>query len=514
MPPSLSDILAHDVRHFPSATALTVDGDVHSYAELARRVAAVRDRLAPCIAAGDRLAIWLPNSLDWVAGFLAAAELGAITVPVNTRLVGREVRDIVEDAGARALLTVAAYRGRRYFEESADVFAGSAAAPALFCGDPASAPGEWRFCAGSQSPARDIVDVPDLLCIQYTSGTTSRPKGVMLTNAAYVRTAAYVARAQLLTPSSRFMSAAPFFHCSGSMHAITVCLFAGCGLHTMTAWDPELATELVARLGCTVSHALFLRDVMELPSPGLAEKWCTMTSAVTVGTPELLMRAHDELGIAGIANVYGMTETAGNFTMWYPDDPLDDRVSGNGRAMPGNLLRIGDPATGEASPAGPEGEIQMHGPTVFPGYFKNPTATCQAFTADGWLRSGDLGRLSDEGALTYVARLKDVIRVGGENLSPAEVEEALLGFSAVQEVCVLGIPDERLDEVPAAVIVLDPGAQPDWGTVMAGLKARLAGYKIPKQVYVADALPKTATNKVQRAALKQLIGTPELARVV
>ena len=510
---TLAQLFAHNRRHFGAANALTVDGVASTYAALGRRVDDIRQVLGRHVACGDRVAIWMPNAVTWVASFIAASGLQAVVVPVNTRLTGAEMQTIVSDAGARVLLTTSQYRGRQLFEEAVGTFAADAVAPTILCVEETGDAGDWAVW--SDRPQYDVIDVPtDLLCIQYTSGTTSRPKGVMLTDASYLDTAAFVARAQRLTPATQFLSGSPFFHCSGSMHAIAVCQVAGCTLHTMTQWDPELAATLTARFHCTASHNLFFRDILALDTGRMRTLFQPMQVAAAVGTPELLMRVHDELDIRGIGNIYGMTETAGNFTMCFPDDALPTRVHGNGKPMPGNTIRIVDPDTGAMCAPGKDGEIQMHGPTIAPGYFRAPEATRAAFTADGWLRSGDLGRLGDDGGLTYVARLKDVIRTGGENVSPAEIEEVLQEVQGIQEACILPAPDERLDEVPVAVVTLMPGATPDWPTVMPALRARLAGYKVPRRIYVIDTLPKTATSKVQRVTLKALLDQGAVTQVL
>lgn len=506
----LAGLFGYNCRHFGDAMAVTVDGEGLSYAGLARVVAAVRTRLAPHLRAGDRVAVWLPNSIAWVGSFLAAAELGAVMVPLNTRLTAAEMQPIVEESGARVLLAGGPYRGRALFDEAIGAFAEAAAAPLVIRADNHAAPEAWVEWQGrSQEP---VEAIPGLLCIQYTSGTTSRPKGVMLTDDAYCRTAAYVAAAQRLSPSSQFLSGSPFFHCSGSMHAIAVCQAAGCTMHAMSAWDPELSGVLAERFACTASHNLFFRDVLALGGD-LRRAYAAMQVAAATGTPEMLARVEDEIGIRGISNLYGMTETAGNFTMSYPDESREARLCRNGRPMPGNALRAVAPESGTVLGPGEEGEIQMYGPTLTPGYFRNPEAIRQAFTADGWLRSGDLGRVEADGTLVYLARMKDVIRTGGENVSPVEVEEAMLDLPGVAEVCVTAAADERLDEVPAAVVTLHPGADPDWGDMLAALRRRLAGYKVPKQVHVVDALPKTATNKVQRVVVREQINKGSTQRV-
>jgi fatty-acyl-CoA synthase len=293
------------------------------------------------------------------------------------------------------------------------------------------------------------------------------------------------------------------------MHAITVCLLAGCTLNAMPAWDPEAYCDLVQANGCDVSHMVYYRDVLGLP--GARERLATMRITHDLGTPAFLARIRDELGIDGISNIYGMTETCGQFTMWFPDDPLDRRLAANGRPRPGNQVRIADLESGAVLPAGAVGEIQMHGATVTPGYFGHPEATAAAFTADGWLRSGDLGRLTDDGELVYIARQKEIIRVGGENLAPAEVEQVLRDACRVQQVCVLGVPDARLDEVAAAVVV--GAADADWDAVLADMRGRLAGFKMPRSIWRADELPMTATNRVQRAVLREWIVQGRLTRV-
>jgi fatty-acyl-CoA synthase len=295
------------------------------------------------------------------------------------------------------------------------------------------------------------------------------------------------------------------------MHAITVCLLAGCTLNAMSAWDPERFLDETERHRCDASHMVYYRDVLALDGTRARAKLASMRVTHDLGTRDYLMRLHDELGLAGISNLYGMTETAGQFTMWFPDDALDRRVGANGRPQPGNEVRIGHAETGVALPAGETGEIQMRGPTLTPGYFDRPDATAAAFTTDGWLRSGDLGRIGEDRALEYVARLKEIIRVGGENLAPAEVEQALRDVCGVQQVCVLAIPDARLDEVPAAVIVGGEGV--DWPDALAQLRERLAAFKMPRAVYTAEALPMTATNRVQRAVLRDAIEKRKLRQV-
>ena len=508
---TLFDVLRHDARHFPDRVAIRIDGKELTFGDLHRRVVTASDVLGRYLRPGDCAGIWLHNSFEWVVSFLALNALGAVSVPISTRLTASECAAIVADADARALVTTRHYRLRDYLSEAMAIEPPGGREFIVVETIEDQDEAEWPVHARGGGAAPRSNELEDVLCIQYTSGTTAKPKGVVLTNQAYLQTATYVARCQRLTPSARFISGAPFFHCSGTMHAITVCLLAGCELTAMSSWDPEQFLEATAANGCDVSHMIYFRDVLALGSINAREKLKTLKIGHDLGTPDFLMQVHDELGIDGISNLYGMTETAGQFTMWFPDDPLEKRVGQNGRPQAGNELRILSCESGMPVGPGETGEIQMRGPTLSRGYFRRPDATSEGFTEDGWLRSGDLGMLSEAGELRYLARLKEIIRVGGENLAPAEVEQAIRDITGIQQLCVLGIPDARLDEIPAAVLVC--GHELDWTPVSGALRARLAGFKIPRQVYVADELPMTPTNRVQRAQLRERIQAGALTRI-
>jgi fatty-acyl-CoA synthase len=296
------------------------------------------------------------------------------------------------------------------------------------------------------------------------------------------------------------------------MHAVTTCLIGGATLHSMSAWEPEYFLSLVERHRGDTGHGIFFRDIVALGAAKARAPLATLKVANDIEPPEFLTRLAEEFGITGIANIYGMTETGGNLTMWFPHDPFEKRITGNGRPQAPNRIRIVDPDSGAVRPAGEPGEIQMRGPTVTPGYYKRAEANAAAFTTDGWLRSGDAGTLSPEGELRYMARARDVIRVGGENVAPAEVEQALCEATGLKLISVIGVPDERLGEVAAAVAL--SSERVDWPQVLDRVRSRLAGFKMPRQVYVTDAMPMTATNKVQRATLRQWIGQSRLTRVV
>ena len=506
------DLLRHHAEQTPNRVALRIDGEPRSFLQLHQGVLQVAGRLQAIARPGDRVGLWFHNCFAWVECFLALDLLGAVSVPINTRLTGSELRVIMEAAALAAIITTPHYRKRRYTDEAIATLAPTGRSLAVLEASDTLSPSDWPVITLEGERATLPRSPADVFCIQYTSGTTSVPKGVMLTDAAYLQTASYVARCQRLTPTSRFISAAPFFHCSGTMHALTVCLLAGCTLDSLSVWDPEQFVDTVALRQCDTAHMIYFRDVLAIATATTRERLSSLQVAHDLGTPEFLLRIADQLGVTGISNLYGMTETCGQFTMWTPGEPLAQRVGGNGRPQPGNKIRIVDPDSSAELPAGATGEIQMRGPTITQGYFANAEAMASGFSHDGWFRSGDLGRIGDDGELIYVARLKEMIRVGGENLAPVEVEQVLRDLCRTAQVCALGVPDPRLDEVVAAVLVAPQVS--DWTELLARLRERLAGFKVPRAVYVADSLPMTATNRVQRATLKHWIESGQLQRVM
>ena len=507
---TLADVLAHDVRHFSGRTAVTIDERGVTFAELVAMVEEARAVLAPLVRQGDRVALALPNSFSWIAAFLALASLKAVSVPLNTRLMPAELRVVLEDAEATAVIAAPAYRGRDYVGEAAE--AGAGIVPYVIAASDDTTPSGWRVLrTGAPVGRPKPIGADGVFCIQYTSGTTSAPKGVMLTEALYLRTAAYVVRCQRITPSTSFMSAAPFFHCSGSMHAVTTNLLGGSTLHSVSSWDPDYFLDLIARHRGDTGHGVFFRDIVAIGERARS-RLSTLKVAVDIGGPDFVRRLHDEFGVTGISNIYGMTETGGNFTMWFPDDDLEKRIVLSGRPQPQNEIRIVDPATGNVLGPGQEGEIQMRGPTLTPGYYNRPEANANAFTADGWFRSGDLGSLTADQELHFRARLRDIIRVGGENVSPVEVEMAVQRQTGLKELSVIGVPDGRLGEVVA--LVVPDSAELDWPSTLGALARDVAGFKLPRQVWAAESMPMTATNKVQRATLQKWVQDGRLRRLV
>src|ERR1019366_658965 len=279
---TINDVLLHDVRHYAGKTAVTIDDRGLTYAELAGAVDEARLVLAPLVGPGDRVALALPNSFSWIAAFLALASLKAVSVPVNTRLTPTELRVILEDAGVRVIIASPLYRGRDYVAEAREAATGLV--PFIVAAGDQTTPRGWTVISTGVAPRRsEPMEADGVFCIQYTSDTTSAPKGVMLTEALYLRTAAHCVRSQLLSPSTSFMSAPPFFHCSGSMHAITVNLLAGCTLHSVSAWDPEYFLSLIERHRGQTGHGVFFRDIVAVGADKARASLATLKVAHDIG---------------------------------------------------------------------------------------------------------------------------------------------------------------------------------------------------------------------------------------
>jgi acyl-CoA synthetase (AMP-forming)/AMP-acid ligase II len=516
--PRLHDYLRRNARYFGDRVAVRFENDEITYSGLLQKTEQVARLLdTKGLRKGERVGVWMENSIAWIAIFLTCSRLGLVAIPINTRLTREEMAAIVSASRARLVFASRGYRRRDFFAEAEGAHYRSVETPAVVGVDPATPPDRWVFSRALPQGAKDDSRCPDdVLAIQFTSGTTTgTPKGVMLTNRNYIGAADYAAKCLLMTPASEFIGGATFFHTSGSMHCISACLVTGCTLNSMTIWDPEYFLDAGERFGCSVAHAPFFADIMALPRKKTRAKLEPLQRTTAAGeSPASLRAIIDELDIPGLATLYGMTETCGNFTMWFPDDPIEMRVALNGRPELGNEIRITHPETRDVLKADAIGEIEMRGWGITPGYFENPAAMAAAFTENGWFRSGDSGYVTERGELAFLGRYKDIIRVGGENMTPTEAEHVMLETGHFGEVCVLALPDPRLNEIPVAVVIQKTNVE-DWPSLVSQIRTRLADYKVPRHIYLASELPRTeATRRIQRSILQSWVSEGRLKRVV
>ncbi|HVX20696.1 MAG TPA: AMP-binding protein [Acidimicrobiales bacterium] len=478
---------------------------------------------------GDRVALWGANSVDWVTADLAVLCAGGIVVPVNHRYRPAEAADIVTRAGCRLVIADGPAGGPANAADgpaggpagTADGPAGGrdlAAEAAGFAGDRSVLGfGDWRAAVEGGDPddpaVRErlaAVGPADVSHVQFTSGTTGRPKGALLTHGAMTLTTATWVRVVGLRPGDGYPVVAPFSHIGGHKTAIVAALASGATLRPMPALDVDALVDLVGRGEVSFLQgppALFHAVLTEVGRRG------TDTSAVrsvvtgaAVVPPELVRRLYDVLGVEAVITSYGITEATGVCTMTRPDDPVGVVAGTCGRPVDGVTVRIGGP-DGRDVDAGQPGEVLVRGPNLMAGYLDDPAATAEAVDPDGWLHTGDVGTVDADGNLRIVDRLKDMVVVGGLNVYPAEVERVLAAHRSVDQAAVVGVPDHRMGEVPLAFVVpaAGPAGRPvpvDPAALEAHCRERLAGFKVPRRYRVVDALPVNPAGKVDKPALR------------
>ncbi|MCK6065993.1 MULTISPECIES: acyl-CoA synthetase [Microbacterium] len=484
----------------PEKTALVFDGRETTYSQLADaadRVSAVLRQRG--VGKGDRVAYLGENSPEFLQVLFGTVQLGAVFVPVNTRLAPPEVTHVLTDSGAVALI-----HDPEFTERVAPGVAAGRIAHVLVTGegsaDAAGLAPALRSAPGGHADAD--VELDDPAAIIYTSGTTGRPKGAILShgNLTWVSMNCIVDYDVVSADVALLIS--PLFHVASlGMGALPVIL-KGATIVLEKGFEPGRALAQIQRHGVTMLSGVPTTYQLMADHPEWAATDLSTLAKLTCGgsaVPTRILNAYEERGLS-FSQGYGMTETSPGATSLAPHMT---------RAKQGSVgvphfftdVRIAD-EHGAMVPRGTVGEIEISGPNVFLGYHGLPEASADAFTADGWFRSGDLGYLDGEGYLFIADRLKDMIISGGENIYPAEVENLVSDIEHVTGVAVIGVPDERWGEVPWAVVTVRDGASVDTETVRAHLDGKIARYKIPKNTIVVDELPRTASGKVRKGDLR------------
>lgn len=500
-----------------------VCGEVRwTYADLLGQVrTAAAALLRAGIGPGDRVGIWAPNSERWIAAALALQYVGAAVVPVNTRYKGDEARHLLGRTRAVALLTETGFLGLD-FAGMLGSGTGSRPLPGLpdlrllvELGNAGSAGAlPWsELIAGVDDAAGAVADRaagevgPDATsAIIFTSGTTGSPKGAMLGQGQLLRVFGDYATGLGVGPGDRALAANPFFHTFGYAAGILTCLLAGATIYPMAAFDPEAVLALIERERLTwlpgpPTIYPMLMDAPARPGRDTSSLRLAVTGASVV-PGELVRRMRADLGFRQIITAYGLTESSGAVTMCSLGDPDEVVEQTSGRPLPGVRVEIRDPA-GAALPTGSPGEICVHGPNVMAGYLDDPAGTAEAIDAAGWLRTGDVGFLDENGYLHITDRLKDMFIVGGFNAYPAEIEQLLAGHPALSQAAVIGVPDDRLGEVGRAFVVPRHGAEPSPAELIAWCRERMANFKVPRSVVVLPELPRNGAGKVDKLLLRR-----------
>ncbi|MGW1029102.1 FadD3 family acyl-CoA ligase [Streptomyces sp. NPDC002577] len=504
-----------------------VDGDTRlSYADLDTAVtAAARAFVKAGVTKGDRVAVWSPNSARWIVAALGLQRAGGVLVPLNTRFQGAEAAYILAKSQARVLCVVREFLGRDY-PASLESGAGGpgdgrpyAELPDLedvivLEGSPGPRMTAWDdfVAAGAAVGDEDLrqaaagLGPDDLSDMLFTSGTTGHPKGAMCTHGQTLRAYSVWCEVVGLREGDRYLIVNPFFHGFGYKSGWLASFIVGATALPERTLDVPHVLKVVRDERVTVlpGTPTLYQTMLEHPafSPdGVSHLRLAVTGAANV-PPSLLYRIREELGFEHIVTGYGLTESCAIVSMCRYDDPLEVVAATAGRPLPGLEVRVVDPA-GEPVPTDTEGEIVVRGYTVMKGYFDEEQETAATVDADGWLHTGDIGVLDEEGRIRITDRLKDMFIVGGFNAYPAEIEKILDSHPLVARSAVIGVPDVRMGEVGAAFVVPRRGAAIAAAELITWARRHMANYKVPRQVHVVDDLPVNASGKVLKNELRQ-----------
>jgi acyl-CoA synthetase (AMP-forming)/AMP-acid ligase II len=493
------------------------DGTVRrSFAELGELlVRSTRAAIAAGLEPGDRASVWAPNRHEWITAALGVLGAGGVLVPLNTRFKGAEAAFVLGKARARLLFTVTGFLGTDYVEmlRGAGVDLPSLERTVVLGGDAPTGAGTFDdYLAGgdavgdAEARARiDAITGDDLSDIIFTSGTTGRPKGAMVTHGQSLRVYDAWTDVVGLRGGDRYLIANPFFHTFGYKAGWMSCILRGATIVPFQVFDVPKVLDMVAREHITVlpGPPTLLQGLLDEPDRGrfdLSSLRLTVTGAAAVPV-KLVERLRDEMTFDTIITGYGLTETTGTAAMCRHDDDPDTIANWSGRAIPDTELRVVDD-DGRPVPTGQPGEVVVRGYHVMRGYFEEPEETAATIDADGWLHTGDIAVMNDRGYVRITDRKKDMFIVGGFNAYPAEIENLLLGDDRLAQAAVVGVPDDRLGEVGFAFVVPRPGVHVEADEVIAWAREHMANYKVPRGVEIVDALPLNASGKVLKYELR------------
>jgi acyl-CoA synthetase (AMP-forming)/AMP-acid ligase II len=500
-------------RHRERVALIGEDGLRLSYAELdTERVRAARALLALGVAPGERVAIWAQNCVEWVIAGLAIHSLGAVLVPVNTRMRGTEAADVLLRSGARVLFCAGRFLGSHYPTLLGPQRPASLkSVVVLRDAEPGDATWE-QFLAGAEGiPAARVdtcaaaVTPASRMDVMYTSGTTGAPKGVVTTHAQNLRVIAEWSARMQLAPGDRYLVVNPFFHTFGYKVGWLGGLLAGCTVLPHAVFDAlsvmaRIAAERISVLPGPPTLFISLLNDPKREAFDLSSLRATITGAAAVA-PSLIERMRAELGFSILLTGYGLTETCGIVALAEITDDAQTIATTCGKPIPHTEVRCVD-ADGRAQPPGQSGEVVVRGYNVMQGYLDDPEATRETIDAEGWLHTGDVGVIDERGYLRITDRLKDMYIAGGFNCYPAEIERMIAAHPAVAQVAVIGVADERLGEVGKACVVLRAGASLDTVEFIGWCRERMSNYKVPRYVEVLPSLPLNASGKVMKFQLR------------
>jgi fatty-acyl-CoA synthase len=531
---TVGGLLDHIAGRYPDNDALVYPerGLRYSYREfneVCRQVA--KGLLKLGIKKGDNIAIWAYNVPEWVVLMFAGAKIGAVLVTVNTAYKTAELEYILNQSDSTTLFMVKSWKDTDYvatlnevvpeLATSASGKLSNAKVPCLktvvFIGDETPA-GMLNFARIAEmgkevtdaelAAVEATVDKHDTIQMQYTSGTTGFPKGVMLTSYNLVNNGFFIGECMKFTDKDRLCIPVPFFHCFGSVLAVLASVSHGTAMVPVDIFDPLKVLQTIEKERCTAVHGVPTMFIAELEHPEFSKfDLSTLRTGIMAGSVcpiEVMKRAVKDMHLTEITSVYGQTESSPGITQTRTEDSIELRVSTVGRALPGAEVKIVDIENGATLPPGKQGELCARGYMVMKGYYKMPEETAKVIDSDGWLHTGDLAVMDENGYCKITGRIKQMIIRGGENIYPKEIEEFLYTHPKVSDVQIYGVPDRKYGEQVMAAIILKKGVEMTEDEVKEFCKGKIANYKIPKYVKFVDGYPMTASGKIQKFKLRDM----------
>lgn len=479
---------------------------------------------------GDHIAVWASNKPEWLVAQYASAKIGAVLVTVNTSYQSKELEYLLRQSDSTTLLLMDEFKGVSYLDMLKEL------CPEL----QKSAPGELNakklpklknviYMGDQKHPGmfiwNDLLDksllvsdqaleerqksthYDEVINMQYTSGTTGFPKGVMLTHSNIINNAINVAECQRLTYEDRICIPVPFFHCFGCVMGTLAAVATGATMVPLILFDPLEVLKAVELEKCTALYGVPTMFIAELNHPDFSNyNLSSLRTGIMAGSPcptEIMKKVVHDMGAKEITIAYGQTESSPVITQTRPYDSIERRVSTVGSALENVEIKVVDPTSGEAVSNGVQGELCTRGYLVMKGYYKMEEQTRETIDTEGWLHTGDLATMDEEGYVVITGRLKDMIIRGGENIYPREIEEFLYTHPKVFDVQIVGVPDERFGEQVAAFIKVKPGEVLGSQEVKDYCTGKISKYKIPYYVEIVDDYPMTASGKIQKFKLKE-----------
>ncbi len=531
---TIGGLLDDIARRFPDNDALVYqDRDIrYSYSqfnEVCRQVA--KGLLKLGIKKGDNVSIWANNVPEWVILQFATAKIGAILVTVNTAYKSAELEYVLNQSDSTTLFMVKSFKDTDYVKTLRDVIPTIHSSQpgqlqheklpflkdVVFIGDD-TPDGMLNFKSvielgnevsdAALTAVETTLDCHETINMQYTSGTTGFPKGVMLTHHNIINNGFNIGECMKFTEKDRLCIPVPFFHCFGCVLAVLACVTHGSTMVPVETFDPLKVLQTIEAEKCTAVHGVPTMFIAELEHPEFKKfDLSTLRTGIMAGSPcpiEVMKRVIRDMHASEITIAYGQTESSPVITQTRTDDPIELRVATVGRALPDVEVKIVDIETGASLPPGKQGELCTRGYLVMKGYYKMPEETARAIDTDNWLHTGDLAIMDESGYCKITGRIKQMIIRGGENIYPREIEEFLYTHPKISDVQVYGVPDKKYGEQVMAAVILKQGMEMSEEEVRDFCKDRIANYKIPKYVKFVDGYPMTASGKIQKFKLREM----------